>query len=288
MSLILWAAKFFSPNFFQLAKQSNSIQVITICFSHYCELAVWSLTKAGLKFDEYHCAPGQHVLPALSVRVGDKKNRHLSTSSAMNDKKSARSTAVPLAVLPDGKVLVDSWEIAQYSGLPPVDSDLKKILDEDVGVLARKIIYCHVLQPQNKGIFDELVTNGRGWFWNICWYLFVGNHVRKLLMKLFNVKDTQAVAECKQKMKEVTERLDNIIKSRSTQFIRGNEISINDIALASLFAPLVCPPLYYGGKFTRSFNKLIDQDSEARKEVEYWRQTITGQYVLDLYNQHRL
>jgi hypothetical protein len=137
MSWIVTVASWVCPSYFKIGKITNNIQVITISFSHYCELACWSLKFNGKSYKEQGYAPVQHVFPALSVRVGQKDGKkYLSKSSrtesskedklkgkelteeekkkAMKRDTAARATSVPLAILPSGQVLLDSWEIPCY------------------------------------------------------------------------------------------------------------------------------------------------------------------------------
>lgn len=81
-------------------------------------------------FEEHGYAPGQHVLPVLSIRVGHSDKKHLSNSSRIvavqtpgdeasesllrkdviaekKNKAKPAATAVPLAILPSGNVLRD-------------------------------------------------------------------------------------------------------------------------------------------------------------------------------------
>ena len=77
---ILQLSKWSNPNFFTLAKKEKKAQVLSIAFSHYCELAVWALQASSVPLHEHGYAPMQHVLPVLSVRVAQRE-KYLSASS---------------------------------------------------------------------------------------------------------------------------------------------------------------------------------------------------------------
>lgn len=314
MSALLWFAKVLAPDYFSMAKKSNQIQVITIGFSHYCEFACWALKASRKPFIEHGYAPGQHVLPVLKVRLCDPLGvRHLSKSSrvtslrekAMLNEKgeqltpeeaqivrkrdaSARSTAVPVAILPSGQVLLDSWEIAEYSGLAPAPAEWQNIFDNELGPLARQTSYSAILKEGNTPIFNELCTSNRIWFWRWIWSLFAGNFITEVILKLFRPRDMVAVNAAKQDLHKVVQKLDVMVTQRKGKFLLGDELSLADIALASLLGPMLMPPLYCEGRFNQQFTKLYETDAEARKEIDEWRSTITGQYVLDLYSKHRL
>lgn len=307
MSWIVFIAKWISPDFKKCARQSNSIQLVSIGFSHYCEFAAWCLKAKGIPFKEHAYLPLQHVFPALAVRVGGPQ-KHLSASSrttavpdpnlteaeaaalaakeAKRDK-NARATAVPLAVCPQGEVWTDSWDIASKSGLKDIDPELKKLLDESVGPRARQLAYSYILQPRNNNIWNKLLTFGTGWFWQLLWWMFLGNFLKKNMMKSMRPNDPQAVAECRAELEASLQKLDAIITGKRTPFLGGESLGIADIAVASLFAPLVNPPMYCGGRYTPIFEELMAQDKDLRAEVDRMRATPTGAYVMELYAKHR-
>lgn len=82
-------SKFFLPDYFATAKKTKSIQIITIELSHYCEYATWALTIGKVPFTEHSFAPGQHVFASLATRIGQGKQKHLSTSSRVTSVKDA-------------------------------------------------------------------------------------------------------------------------------------------------------------------------------------------------------
>eukprot|EP01033_Poteriospumella_lacustris_P010186 gene10186-7262_t len=311
-SVLPWVAKTFTPNYFKLAKDQQAIQMVTISFSHYCELAVWALEKGGKKLVEHDYAPGQHALPVMRVRVYDRE-RHFSQSSRLmgvkeketlencgvplteeERKKSkrrdaaARATAVPVAVLPDGRVLTDSWELAEFSGLPSIPPDLKVLLDNELGPLNRQAVYSIMLKPANIQLFHRLCTTNRHWLFRSFWHAYLGNYVIKIMKKVFRPFDEVAVTKCKGSLQQTFDRLDRLVADRKGTYLLGDELSLADIALASLAAPILLPPLYCGGKFTAQFQELYLSDPDARGEIDKWRSTITGQYVMKLYADHRV
>ena len=304
MSFLVRLANWFCPNYFKDAKVTNSVQVITIGLSHYCEFACWALKLANINFQERAYSPGQHVFPALAVRVGTGK-KYLSTSSrakqgkeanqnfeAMSEEEkkkakkrdiSARSTAVPVAVKPDGTVLLDSWEIASYGLGNNIDPELKTIIDEEIGPLSRQRVYSILLQQRNHDLLNKLCLTGRGWLFSFLWKIYLGGFVLKSLQKMFGGNEEKV----KQDLLKTLPKIDKFLDKRQGEFINGDKISLGDVALASLFAPLVSPPLYSEGKYNHIFNELMERDEEARKEIEFWRNTKVGQYTLGIYSKYR-
>jgi glutathione S-transferase len=308
--MILAISRFISPDFRSVAKSTNRPQFVTISFSHFVELARWSLQKGHIKFDEFGCAPIQHVPPVLSIRVGaDPNDRVLSNSSYVesvqtDDDKNpesnrtnptkARATAVPILVLPDGRVLSDSWEIAEYSGLAPVQPTLKKILDEELGPLTRQLAYSFLLQPRNENVFEDMCTKGNHWFFNVLWSLGLRGMTLDKMREIFKPRDAAAVARCKGKLADVAARIEAEYlpadgAGAGSGFIGGaSSIGIADIAVASLAGPLVVPPEYAEGKSHEHFQKAMAQDEAFREEVERWRSTKLGRFTLRMFAEHRM
>jgi len=136
--------------------------------------------------------------------------------------------------------------------------------------------------------FDELCTMNRGLFWRFMYWIKIGNDTKKILAKTFKPNDSEAVAICREKLCRLFKELDQILLQRKSKYLGGDTVGVADIALAALGAPLVNPPLYCGGKFGKVFDAFLENDAEAKAETNYWRETVTGKYILELYQSHRL
>jgi hypothetical protein len=278
--------------------------LLSISISHYCELASWSLKQAGIKFNEHGYAPGQHVLPVLALRVGG-ATKHLSSSSRMKSPsefagavvdagveaarrdQSARATAVPVVAMPDGTALPDSWSIAAFSGLAPIDPELQGLLDAELGPLARQYAYSHIFKPTNVNIFHALCTRNMGFGMRLLWNAFLGNKIVSQMTAFFRPHDAEAVRQCRLKLVAAVEKIDAIIAGKTTPYLGGEKVGVADIAVSSLFAPLVSARGYAGGGFDDIFGQLLKQDPDVAADVEYWRGTATGKYTLEMYEKHR-
>lgn len=190
--MLVAAAKLTQPDLLARAARTGRAQLVIIPYSHYCELAVWALSRpsSAIKDAEVHAfAPGQHILPVLRNRVANVHGSpRRSTSSNIRDtlvrngapsfslaSSSAAAgargaaTAVPLLCMPDGRVLRDSWEILQVaeggcvdSGAKAIDAAMLGLLDTELGPLARQLAYAGLLKPSNRNIWNELVAPTRG------------------------------------------------------------------------------------------------------------------------------
>ena len=288
-------ARWTQPDFLGLARRSKRAQLITVSYSHFAEFARWSLQLRQIAFDEHKYAPLQHVLPVLAARFPSASmSRHLSTTSKMktwssngNPKQSNGATSIPLCILPDGTVLRDSWEIASFAGLEPPSPELKLILDEDLGPLARQYIYSYVLKPSNVNIWDALVTTNKGMLWRLFWWVYGKRMLTQTMHKMLRPMDALVVNNCKDKLRETVEKLGVLLQNSNGKYIQGERLTAADIAIASLASVLVFPPALCNGEFSGIFSQLQSQDSELAQDVMYWRQTRIGEFVLFMYSEHR-
>ena len=83
MSFVVKLAHLTQTDHMRRAKNTATIQLLTISISHYVEMARWCLQLCGLKYEEHGYGPVQHVLPVLSARIDrNTKKRYIGTSSA--------------------------------------------------------------------------------------------------------------------------------------------------------------------------------------------------------------
>jgi len=289
--------KFLAQTFYDFtsdAKIKSTAQLVTISYSHYNELARWSLEQSGLTFEEHGYAPGQHVLPALSIRVPKSGPKHFATSSSFTGA-SPSPTSLPALVLPSGRVLKDSWEIAASTPLTPIDPSLQEVLDRELGVAARKLAYCILLKPQHSRRFSQMCTEGRHWAWKMLWHCGFGSVLRMMLEKNFRPKDAAGVAACVAQLDALMAPSGLIAgalaeaRRKGYKFLGGAALGLADIALCSIAALLVLPEEYGGANGTMAphFAYLFDKDEQLRPLVERWRKTEVGAFVVEVYKRHR-
>ena len=280
-----------------LASTSGRAQLVTISYSHYNELARWALELNKTPFIEHGFAPGQHALPALSVRVARSGKRHMATSSSMNGSTGKASpTALPVLVCPDGTVRKDSWEIAASTSLAPIDPALRIILDVQVGCLGRKFAYCVLLKRKHAARFTTMCTEGRHWGWRLLWHMGVGAALRRVLSKAFRPDDVPGFAACVEQLEALFAPSGPLATALAAArlaghpYLGGHLPGQADIALASMGALVVLPDEYGGRQGTMGphFAYLREHDEEARAIVARFRETDVGKFVLDMYARHRL
>jgi hypothetical protein len=200
----------------------------------------------------------------------------------------ARSTAVPVMVMPDGRLLKDSWDIAKESRLPEIGMQQLANYDQELGPLVRQHMYFFVLKPSNRNVWDGLCLSRQRLLWQVIWRLGYREQVTKTMSKIFAVGDAEAFAECRRKLITLFEAIGERVRGRKGRFLNGSSIGIEDIALASLAAPMVYPKSYCEGHFEKFYTMLEAQDEDLRQELTYWRGTDVGKYVMQLYDEHRM
>lgn len=140
----------FSPNDISVP------HLVTIPFSHYCEVARWALDTAGQEYVEIGYALGCHAEPLGTLRA---ERNHRSTSSYAGAETNAHrgrlKYATPLLCLPDGEIDRDSWEVlSRYQG--HLTDAWRGLFDNTVGPAVRRIAYNEVLHPECSHLFDCL------------------------------------------------------------------------------------------------------------------------------------
>jgi glutathione S-transferase len=283
MSFIVWLARFTQPNYLQLSKELKRPILLTIQYSHFVEFARWSLQFKGCDFKEEWFKPGAHILPLTALRLGG-ETKHLSSTSRIS-----LATAVPALVLPGGLVLSDSWAIAEYAGVgPAMPREIQRIYDEELGPLSRQLAYIHLLRERNRMLWDELLLRDTGIFWGFIYWLFFGNKLVLLMRKTFKVGQVDEELKCDEMLRALFKRIESErLAKRTGDYLGGDSLGVEDLALAALGAPLVLPPKYMRGEYADVFSSMIAQDSLAAESVNYYRNTVVGKYILDVYEKHR-
>jgi Glutathione S-transferase, C-terminal domain len=297
MSWLVSIAQWTQPDFLALAAKHNRIQLLTIPYSHYVELARWTLQYSRVPFDEHKYAPLQHIFPILACRVHKGRRYYPSTTKMKiirdNTDPSVKTehsgaTNVPVCTTPAGEVLVDSWSISERSGLKKCPSELQTLLDEELGPLVRHIVYCYILKTSNSNVWNGLANHKKGYLWKTLWWIGVGSLVTNKLKADFPPDNEELFNYARDKLRITMEKLGDYLRKSGGSYMLGNEVTVADIAVASLVAAVVNPELYAEGEYLQYFLLLEAQDKAYAAEVTYWRDTDIGKHCLFMYKQHRM
>jgi glutathione S-transferase len=202
-------------------------KLFIFAISHYCEKSRWALDYLGVDYDLVPIAPGVHI--KLSQKLG------LSKSS------------VPILVDGDtviqGSADIITWgENKSGNSLTPINdvtecAAIENRLDEIAGVHVRRCYYSEAMIDYSdtvrplflKGIpfLHKLVVR---WKWSF---------IRKIMIKKMDLGPSQHV-ESRNIIDAELKWLDDIL-AEGKPYLLGDTFSRADIAMASLFAPLVLP-----------------------------------------------
>jgi len=248
----------------------NTLRLVTISFSHYCEKARWGLQRAGVRFTEEGHLPVFHMLPVR--RAGGRRT-------------------VPVLATPDG-VLNDSTDILKWANEKAPkerglygDSDeerrdieaLEDLFDNDLGPHTRRWAYFHVL-PQSELLLDMAKEGAPRWEHHALRYTLPA--IRPLMRKAMRITPKGA--------RRSQDRIDAVFAKVEEKladgrpFLVGARLSAADITFASLAAPVILP-LRYGARLPR----LDRLPPVAATKIRAWQEHPAGQFVERLYRAHR-
>lgn len=125
----------------------RAMTLYTIPFSHYCELARWSLQEAKVSFVEQTYLPGIHSFFGPMQRIRKRCGNSSSTG---------KGQGTPLYLAPDGSILDDSWQILELAGLGSMPDEMKWILEKEIGPQSRSIVYADLLPAEKDEIFYNI------------------------------------------------------------------------------------------------------------------------------------
>eukprot|EP01062_Namystynia_karyoxenos_P000500 TRINITY_DN10175_c0_g1_i1.p2 TRINITY_DN10175_c0_g1~~TRINITY_DN10175_c0_g1_i1.p2 ORF type:complete len:290 (+),score=67.75 TRINITY_DN10175_c0_g1_i1:85-954(+) len=258
----------------------------TIPFSHFCEAARWAMQANNSFFVERRYLPGLHAMASPIPRL--RRGCCGCGGSEVYSRGPAGST--PLLVAANGRILAnDSWAILEmHAG--PVPERTKELLDKIVGPVARLWVYSYLLRDDYDEHWCKFVSTGCEAVvpaWQRC--LFSLRGFRRTVagkMWAFMVRSDAHVAEQTRRLREVLPELEALLPSLDAA--PGTPLSAPAIALAALFAPLVCPPEYdlaWAGNPVFPYEEL---PGDLRQGVAGWRATAVGQWVLRTYAARRM
>jgi len=246
------------------------VRLISIPMSHYCEKARWGLERLGIDYYE---------------------ERHLQMFHYPRTYWFSGGPNVPV-LIDKGKVVQDSTTILKYLDgyaddahrLYPQDNELctrvnelEDLFDEVVGVESRRWVYSHFRARP----IQALRTAGQGTplaeklLMPFIFPLFV-----LLINKLVDPSE-RAVEEGLNKVRDIVKTTDGLLAESHT-YLLGNQFTAADLSLACMLAPLVLPR-NYGIRLP----ELNEFPKDGRPVVEEFRSTVTGAYVLRLFESEK-
>lgn len=263
-------------------KSIQKPHLVTIGYSHYCELSRWALEHAGIDFEEIQYIPGYHgkFVGQLRRNKSDRsQSSYVGQESGVHGGR--RKYAVPLVCLPGGRVLKDSWEVLEYA-LGETDEEWKTLFDEELGVSVRQLGYHYLLAPESKHLLKRMISSSSV-YERILW-LFINGKVIAGIQQLLAITP-ENVERSKETVRRIFESVGAAVTERGGTLSSDGSFGAMDIAFCSLAAYCVMPDNFGNGAvkmpgiddFTPSFQTFIRE----------CRETAAGQYIMNTYDQSR-
>lgn len=244
--------------------------LITIPVSHYCEKARWALERLGLAYREERHLQGFHYPKTYWI---------------------SRNLQVPVLV-DGGKVIADSTAILKYLDSYAAPSqrlypesiaerrrveELEDIFDETLGVESRRWFYFHSL-PERRAVL-RFAGQGAPRIERALAPLVFPVMRRFAVWRLRVSAHTVAtgLVECRR----IVRWTDSLLAD-GVPFLVGGRFSAADLTLACMMAPFVLPA-EYGIRLPAP----EELPAAMRPIVREFQDTVTGQYVLRLFREHR-
>ena len=246
------------------------LRLITLPISHYCEKVRWVLDRQGVPYVEEGHAPLLHAFFTMPLTGG-------------------KSRTVPILVdenVSPRRVLSDSTDCLRYLAdhfgaswlyAPPEAAELEDELDRKLGPSTRRFAYFHILpDPKTAAILTEHTP---AWEAAVARPLFP--LIRRMMKKGMRIDATgaeQSLQLLREQMAKLSDRL-----ADGRKYLCGDALSVADISLATLSAPILFPP----GYAKISMPPVETLPEPLRLEVARQRATAAGRLVMRLYAEER-
>ncbi|MDC0254859.1 hypothetical protein OAK75_08170 [Bacteriovoracales bacterium] len=257
--------------------------LVTIPYSHYCELARWALDISKTEYREMKYLPGYHIniVGKLRKRKEDRSSSSFAGQES-HQHEGRRKFSVPLVAMPDGRILKDSWEILEKF-VGQVDPYWKNLLDNKLGIALRQMGYFHFLDPENKSMLDNILrqtTIAERIYW-----LFFGGFIKKAMYKLMAISKDN-IEESKKTIFDIFDEASERIKSNPSSITKESYFTPTDLAFCALGSIAVFPQNFSGNVI--HMGNIEDFPTEYQNLIQHCRETEAGKFILSSYKMKRL
>ena len=271
------------------------VRLITIPVSHYCEKTRWALTRLQIPFVEERHMPPFHRF--ATRRIGKQSDPVLVAEterrmSPINRFVSRRvgGQSVPVLV-PETGVLTNSEEILRYldaiasdeAKLYPTEPENRQQVEEFVklfdSVLApavRQWFYFYVFNQAQ--LVQPLWCQGVPWFERLL-FPVVFRWMRSNVFQMYTINAASATAAYEH-ICEIFKTIESELADGRTYLV-GDRFSAADLTFATLAAAVVMPSGY--GVALPDLSKV---PSQMATNIQAFRETLAGKFVLRLYQEH--
>jgi glutathione S-transferase len=268
------------------------IRLITIPVSHYCEKIRWALTRSHIPFVEERHMPPFHRFATRNFN--DRKHSIVVAETERNMSPINRfvsrvvgGQSVPVLVTTT-EVLTSSEEILNWvdeiaptsAKLYPADPEHRQQVDELVtlfdSVLAPAVrlwTYFYILTQAE--LVESLWCQGVPWFERQS-FPIVFRWMRSNVSQMYII-NTESALEAHRRICKIFSQVEDLLSDGQTYLV-GNAFSAADLTFATLAAAVVMPNGY-----GVVFPELSQMPSRMADQIQAFRETRAGQFVLRLY-----
>jgi glutathione S-transferase len=245
------------------------VRLITIPVSHYCEKIRWTLTRLQIPFVEERHMPPFHQL--ATRRAG------------------GQSVPVLITVT---HTLTDSADILKYLDsiapnnlkLYPPDpdqrqqvADLLTSFDSVLAPAVRQWFYFYAFSQSQ--LIQPLWCQGVPWYEQV-FFPVVFSWMRSTVFQMYTI-NAESAKIAHEKICQVFETVENLLADGRTYLV-GERFSAADLTFATLAAAVVLPDGY-----GVSCPELSTLPVPMATQIEVFRETIAGKFILNLYQEHQ-
>lgn len=269
------------------------VRLITIPVSHYCEKTRWALTRLQIPFVEERHMPPFHRFVTRQVKMGSsvvaETERNMSPINRFVSR-CVGGQSVPVLVTATD-VLTSSEEIlrwvdeitSDHAKLYPTEPENRRQVEELVtlfdSVLApavRQWFYFYIFNQAQ--LVQPLWCQGTSRFERL-FFPLVFRWMRSNVFQMYTI-NAESALEAHQCICKIFTRVEDLLGDGQTYLV-GKAFSAADLTFATLAAAVVMP-IGYGVAFP-DLNQL---PSQMVVQIQAFRETRSGKFVLRLYEEH--
>jgi glutathione S-transferase len=248
-------------------RRVQTVRLVTIPFSHYCEKARWALDRAQLDYVEEPHPPIIHWLSTFKRRARRTTPVLLTAESVLTD-----ST--------DILHFCDAHGRAQSPLFPPGNSGVAALedrLDEKLGPATRRLAYHYILADRE--LTRSLLARGVG-RWESRLAARATPLIAAMIRRGFKINDAgfeRSLSVIERELAHVEELL-----ADGRRYLAGDVFTAADLTFAALAVPLVIPQAY-----TRFIGDTSRLPAAFWDRVATYRVRAAGRFALRLYDEER-
>ncbi|XP_066928804.1 uncharacterized protein [Clytia hemisphaerica] len=285
-TMLLCFLIYFVTNYYltfkRVGAKEDRIVLNTFPISHYVEKARWCLDKSGIPYTEE-----KDIGVFWFILTG----RMLPTLRNETQNITIPNTSDICKYLYGHTVQTQGEEKAEFLKPSTKGFELEKKIDR-IGLLLRRYAYYHMIvdYPDNMemialkgwGFHEETVPSWQKMILKIVWPL---NRIFVINALQINKKN---VEKDRKRIDDFYREMDEIL-SNNKYLLGTDEPTYIDITFAAITSLIVWPKEYGGPRLTPAARlEINDFGPEPQKRMNEFRETVSGQFVLRMYREHRI